>query len=647
MLLFAHLSRIPGTWQRKERCIALTVRKALPCYAGSMSLETSIETGPVVRAAPDSSSPAIPAGGQVLLAVFLAVAVLFIGIDLLDGKLAVGDNDDLVRNAQIRGLMAGQAWFDMRLGALAMPEAYFTHYSRIVDLPYVLTGRLLAMVTDIETAQLWAARIWPPVLLLGFAWLFMAILRRLHDDDVLNGRHAMLAAMLSILALMEFAPGRTDHHNLQLVLLAAMLAGIVGRSSWGGLMAGGAAAVSVAVGLEGIPYIVTMAGTLVLAAAWRPQDFGAKLSLTGLSMATLALPAAIASYGPVMALETRCDAASAPYIAILAAGGLLMAAAPVAWNAAAGGVGQRAMAVRLALLGVPALAIPLAVVQFWPECLSGHYNMLDPLVRALWLEPILQEKPVFFQKSPKFTVVAYLGSAGFLVLAASAPMMWRRLREGRPEAAMAWVTGLVSVVLYILFERASRFTGLFIPVLAPSLLIALQAAFPKGAKPDRFARATLGAGAVLSGVFIAALALTVLQNEPKPEALDQIATDKCEGETMAAFDGVPPGKVMAPIGVSMRIVTEEPAFQVAALALQRANAGLKHMFDVLAAPDGEAARPMLAPFDYVAVCARDYGSSGMEAFPLFRDLTAGRPVAGLEPVNADGGSRLKLFRITH
>ena len=63
---------------------------------------------------------------------------------------------------------------------------------------------------------------------------------------------------------------------------------------------------------------------------------------------------------------------------------------------------QRAMAVRLALLGVPALAIPLAVVQFWPECLAGHYNMLDPVVRAFWLEPILQEKPVFFQKSPKF-----------------------------------------------------------------------------------------------------------------------------------------------------------------------------------------------------------------------------------------------------
>ena len=209
------------------------------------------------------------------------------------------------------------------------------------------------------------------------------------------------------------------------------------------------------------------------------------------------------------------------------------------------------------------------------------------------------------------------------------------------------MTGLASVLLYILFERASRFTGLFIPVLAPSLLIALQAAFPKGEMPDRIARLSLGAGAALSGLFIAALSVTVLQNAPKPEALDQIGSDTCEGETMAAFTGVAPGRVMAPIGVSVRIMKDEPEFQVAALALQRANAGLKRMFDVLGAPDGAAAKPVLGPFDYVAVCAGDYGSSGMEAFPLFRDLTHGRPVAGLEPVNAGAPTRLKLFRITH
>lgn len=586
------------------------------------------------------------AGAGLVFAVFVGVAALFTAIDLSGARLALGDFDDIVRHVQVRGLMEGQDWFDMRLGVLAMPEAVQSHYARIVDFPYVMLGRLFALFVPLDTAQHMAELVWPPAMLLLFAWFFTRAMTAIHDF-ALDRRHALLAAMLAVMALFEFSPGRIDHHNVQLVLMAAMMAGIVSPRASGGLLAGVAVSLSVGVGLEGLPYIVTAFGALALAAAWKPEALAGKVSLAGLAMAVTALPAAIAAYGPVLALETRCDAASAPYVAALAGGGLVMAAAALAWRKTVTGTGWPAMAARLAILGLPALGVLAGVAFVWPECLRGHYNMLDPLVRQLWLEPILQEKPVFSQLSDKFVTIAFLCSAGFVVLAASFPLALRRLREGRTEVAIVWATALVSLLVYIALERASRFTGLFVPLLAPALLASLQAAFPRGVAPDRAARLRLATGAGLSLLFIGALAVTVLPNRTKATVLDQIMTDTCTGASLAAFDGAPPGRVMSPIGVSMRIIAERPDFQVASLALHRASPGIRRMFDTLAADDPATLGAVLQPFDYVAVCERDYQVSGMEDFALLDRLVRHRPVAGLVPVGDAAASDLRLYRIDH
>ena len=97
----------------------------------------------------------------------------------------------------------------------------------------------------------------------------------------------------------------------------------------------------------------------------------------------------------------------------------------------------------------------------------------------------------------------------------------------------------------------------------------------------------------------------------------------------------------------MRIAEDKPAFQVATLALQRADAGMKRMFETFTAKDGAGLAAVLEPFDYLAVCARDYRVTGMEAFPLLARLIRLEPVAGLVPVGRPGASDLSLYRIDH
>src|SRR5688500_4766047 len=56
---------------------------------------------------------------------------------------ALGDTDDNMRMMQVRGLLAGQGWFDLRQHRLNPPSGADIHWSRLVDLP--IAGIRLAL----------------------------------------------------------------------------------------------------------------------------------------------------------------------------------------------------------------------------------------------------------------------------------------------------------------------------------------------------------------------------------------------------------------------------------------------------------------------------------------------------------------------
>src|SRR3954471_12673743 len=87
------------------------------------------------------------------------------------GWFALGDTDDNMRMMQVRGLLHGQGWFDLRQHRLNPPIGANIHWSRRVDLP--IAGLILGLrpLLGGPGAERWAVAIAPllPYVLLLFS----------------------------------------------------------------------------------------------------------------------------------------------------------------------------------------------------------------------------------------------------------------------------------------------------------------------------------------------------------------------------------------------------------------------------------------------------------------------------------------------
>ncbi len=86
--------------------------------------------------------PAIPDSGDLTTTPYWRVFLLFlvtgIGLLLLDGPPGASfaaDVDDIARKLQIADLLRDGPWHDLSWPVLAMPGAYVTPRSRLVDAP--------------------------------------------------------------------------------------------------------------------------------------------------------------------------------------------------------------------------------------------------------------------------------------------------------------------------------------------------------------------------------------------------------------------------------------------------------------------------------------------------------------------------------
>src|SRR6185503_18571311 len=72
----------------------------------------------------------------VVLALWLLVCAWFVYQKWIDIRyFGLGDTDDNMRMMQVRGLLHGQGWFDLRNYRMNPPFGANIHWSRLVDLP--------------------------------------------------------------------------------------------------------------------------------------------------------------------------------------------------------------------------------------------------------------------------------------------------------------------------------------------------------------------------------------------------------------------------------------------------------------------------------------------------------------------------------
>ncbi len=295
----------------------------------------------------------------------------------------LGDTDDNMRMMQVRALLHGQGWFDLRNYRMNPPFGANIHWSRLVDLP--IAGLILALRPFLggAAAERWAVAVAPmlPYLLLLYSLALTS--RRLIDPR---------AYPLVFLALVfagsnngMFMPERIDHHGWQLALLALSISGIADpKRIRGGVTLGVSSALSLAIGLEMIIYLAIAGVTMVLfwvADADERDRLGAyAVSLSGSIAVCFLIFVSYDNRGAV------CDALSPVWLSdALLAGALaygLALLSPTDWRK------------RLAFAVVAGAAIAAFHALMWPHCLQ-RLEGVSPEVDRLWLSHVKEARPFY------------------------------------------------------------------------------------------------------------------------------------------------------------------------------------------------------------------------------------------------------------
>lgn len=163
--------------------------------------------------------------------------------------------DDAWRLVEVQNLVAGQAWTDTTQYRDNTPYGSPMHWSRLIDAPLAVLTVALSPIYGHE-AVLAAASLWPFVVLAAFLTLIVVLAERLAGPRA--RLPALMVTLLAFSTYAQFMGGRVDHHNVQMVIvLALMLATVVGRTSIpiAGL-AGVVAATGIAVGTECLPAVL-------------------------------------------------------------------------------------------------------------------------------------------------------------------------------------------------------------------------------------------------------------------------------------------------------------------------------------------------------------------------------------------------------
>lgn len=290
------------------------------------------------------------------------------------------DNDDALRLVEVRDLLAGQGWFDLmqyRLGT----GGVLMHWSRLIDLPIAALIRFFSLFTTPASAEVLALAVWPMSLILPLYLAIGAGARNIGGKAAMQ--MALVFAILLVLVTNRFLPGGIDHHNVQLVLAATIVAMLVdpSGSSRGHALAGAAAALAIAIGAETMPFIAVCCLCVALrwaicGNAWRPAARAFSLALT----VTISL-AFFLGVPPQRWSVVTCDSLSLGFYALASIGGSLLFLSATFTRTAG-------LKTRLAVLAANGAAVLGSALVIAPQCLGNPLSDLDPLVVDLWLNGV-------------------------------------------------------------------------------------------------------------------------------------------------------------------------------------------------------------------------------------------------------------------
>ncbi|MEA1015797.1 AcrB/AcrD/AcrF family protein [Sphingosinicella sp. LY1275] len=552
------------------------------------------------------------------------------------GWFALSDTDDNLRMMQVRGLLGGQDWYDLRQYRLDPPAGANVHWSRLVDLP--IAGLILLLKPFVGGAMAEKVAVaFAPMLPMAVAMGAVAVAcRRLISPKAFALGIGLLLCAHSARGM--WSPLRIDHHGWQLAMLSLVLVSLTdSKRARGGALAGIATALSLAIGLELLIYLA--AAGAIIALMWvRDQGQARRLAAYGASLAGgsglfYLLFTSEANSLPV------CDALSPVWLSVMVTAGalaVLLSFLKAQHWAARLGAGAVAGAM---LVGGYALA--------WPHCLT-RLEGVSPELDAMWLGNVREARPIYRHSWGVMASVVSLPVAG---LVGYAVMLWRSRGDRAALASWAAVAALavLPVALLLWQTRAGAASQLLaIPGATALAWIAIQ--WAQSLKPllPRVG-ATVGAFAVISGLVVQNGVGQIPQSENARMKAVNEANAKCP--TLAALRPValePKGYVLTFVDLSPRLITVTHHNAVAGPYHRNGEAILDVMKSFRGTPDYARSVIERRGIDYVLICpnlseSTVYAKEAPDGF--YAQLAKDKVPAWLTAVPLPENSPYKMWRV--
>lgn len=548
----------------------------------------------------------------------------------------LGDTDDNMRMMQVRALLDGQGWFDLRQYRLNPPTGADIHWSRFVDLPIAALVLITKPLLGAAVAERVAVTL-APMIPLGVAFAGLGLTaRRL----VAPGAFVLAAGIFVtfITAMTMFMPLRIDHHGWQLALLTLLLAGLADSNAVrGGVTVGVATALSLVIGLETLPWLAVAGAGVGL--RWI-LDPGQSTRLKGYS---LALGGGIAAGFLIFASEAnrvpRCDALTPIWVSVM------MLAAAGAFLLSSLDIRQRLW--RLALAGLLGLGIVAYLALAWPDCL-GRPEQVSPELQRVWLSNVSEAKPIYTRNW-----ATIFSSSVFLVgLAGSFWMVWKNRAN---ERGAAWATiALLSFGSGVLLLWQARVAPTALTFSVPGAVAVGWAVIPRlRASESVFVRVfgTVGAFLLLSGIGVQFIGAAIPDEKAKSPRMAQVNRANAACPSLPALRPIarlPKATILTFVDLGPRLIT---------VTHHNAIAGPYHR-------NGEAILDIHRAFrgtaDDALAVARKHGATLLLICPnmsestiyrvqspngFYRQLSDGKVPDWLEPVPLPARSPFRLWSI--
>jgi len=470
--------------------------------------------------------------------------------------LRVPDTDDAMRLVEVRDLVNGQGWYDLVQHRFGPPGGILSHWSRLVDAPLAALVIAGTPVLGQPLALGLAAILWPCLLFGLYALILYRGIRAWFGQ-----RAALLGLFVATQTLgvtLQFAAGRVDHHDVQLTAILGLVLAIARGHGPAGILAGSLGALSLAVGLEALPFLAV--GALFLTGDWILRGRPALPAFLGFGIALgLCTPllfggqTATALWG-----QTACDALSPPWLFIAVAGaGLSLVCAgldPV--------LTRRRN--RLLLVAGAGATMVAGFAALFPVCLTGPFTGMTALVRNHWLLKVNE-----MASAATFIARGQWDALAFYPVVILATLIATRFAVSGPQRRLFGVTAAILWPGLIL--GLSEFRGLYVvsglvPLVAgPFLDRVLDSLRQRGAPPWRVQGGVAIALGLVSTAWIVPIALceTLLPPaRPVPDAAGAIACRSAEA--LAPLAALPAGTVLAPVFMGPAILLHTPHTVVAA-----------------------------------------------------------------------------------